>query len=214
MSEEAWDRLYRERREYHTSTERLERVIPLLKESGVRRVLDLGCGSGAHALALAREGFEVWGLDFSREALKLARERFERAGLKGEFVRADIYEPLPFKDGFFDAVVSFNVIHHNTLPRIRGLARELCRIIHQGGLLCATLKAWRPRSKLTPSEFIDERTYVPMEGPEKGVVHHYFNLREIRQTFKGFRLERWEWEPDRWWKRAYYLVVMRRKSRR
>ena len=71
-----WDRFFRKGE--FTSQEPtwgVQRFAAFLKGKGLRRVLDLGCGAGRHVLFLAREGFEVHGLDSSREALRITQER-------------------------------------------------------------------------------------------------------------------------------------------
>lgn len=67
------------------------------------RVLDVGCGPGRHALALARRGAEVTGVDISEEFVTLAREAAEAEGLRCRFEVADARAIT--LDGEFDAVV-------------------------------------------------------------------------------------------------------------
>jgi SAM-dependent methyltransferase len=68
------------------------------------RVLDLACGHGRMALALAGRGCKVTGLDLSPRSLRIARQAAERAGLEIEWVEADMRE-IP-AGAEFDAVVS------------------------------------------------------------------------------------------------------------
>ncbi len=70
------------------------------------RVLDVGTGSGAIALAIAEEhpGARVTAIDASEDALAVARENAARTGLPVELVRRDLFEGLP--EGPWDLVVS------------------------------------------------------------------------------------------------------------
>jgi SAM-dependent methyltransferase len=88
-------------------------------------VLDLGCGTGAHAVRLARRGFQVVAMDLSLHGVKAARERFRREGLRGSFVVADA-EHLPLKDAAVDTVWSSLLLHH--FPKLDRLPKELARI--------------------------------------------------------------------------------------
>ncbi|SDG89357.1 SAM-dependent methyltransferase [Roseospirillum parvum] len=72
------------------------------------KVLEIGCGWGAVAEALTRDGAEVVGLTLSREQLAFARQRLERAGLAG---RADLrLQDYRDADGQYDAIVSIEMI--------------------------------------------------------------------------------------------------------
>ena len=84
----------------------VERCLVLLAGRHRPRVLDVGIGSGAIALAVADEhpGADVTGVDASEEALALARENVERTGLPVELRRHDLFTGLP--PGPWDLVVS------------------------------------------------------------------------------------------------------------
>src|SRR5512133_217327 len=69
------------------------------------RVLDVACGSGNAALAAARCGCEVTGIDYVPELLDRGRERAAAEGLSVDFAEGDA-EALQFPDGAFDAVLS------------------------------------------------------------------------------------------------------------
>jgi release factor glutamine methyltransferase len=88
----------------------VERALALIEGLGTPRVLDLGTGSGAVALAIADEhpGARVLALDTSTNALELARENAEACGLEIELRRADIRDPIARDQiaGEFDLVVS------------------------------------------------------------------------------------------------------------
>lgn len=67
------------------------------------RVLDVGCGPGRHALALARRGIDVVGVDLSEDFIGLARESAAAEGLRARFVVGDVRD-LAY-DAEFDAVI-------------------------------------------------------------------------------------------------------------
>lgn len=79
----------------------IARVLRLKKGA---KILDLCCGPGRHSILLAKRGFEVTGLDFSREYLSQASVRARKAGVKVRLLRADMRK-LEF-NGEFDAVIN------------------------------------------------------------------------------------------------------------
>ena len=100
----------------------------LVEEGGLvgQRVLDIGCGTGRLALALAERGARVWGIDPSEEMLTEARANVDgKVALKHG--RA---EALPFKDVWFEAAVFRLVIH---LVERRGALGEAARVLAPGG---------------------------------------------------------------------------------
>lgn len=84
----------------------VERALALLAGRDLPRVLDVGTGSGAIALAIADEhpGARVTGIDSSTDALSLAAENVARTGVAVELARHDLYDGLP--PGPWDLVVS------------------------------------------------------------------------------------------------------------
>jgi ubiquinone/menaquinone biosynthesis C-methylase UbiE len=105
-----------------------ELVDVLITEGDLRgrRVLDVGCGTGRLAVALAERGAKVWGVDPSDEMLARARET---AGPQVGF-KLGRAESLPFKDGWFERVVLRLVIH--LVDRGRAFP-ELARVLGPGG---------------------------------------------------------------------------------
>jgi release factor glutamine methyltransferase len=84
----------------------VDRALALVSGRERPRVLDVGTGTGAIALAIADEhpGAEVTAVDASAEALSLARENMERTGLPVTLVPWDLFQGLPA--GPWDLVVS------------------------------------------------------------------------------------------------------------
>jgi len=84
-------------------------ILVLAGDVAGLRVLDAGCGSGAHAAALVERGAIVSGCDLSEGLLEIARQRL---GDRVPLVRADLNAPLPYDDAQFDMVVSALALHY------------------------------------------------------------------------------------------------------
>jgi SAM-dependent methyltransferase len=104
-------------------------VAELIGEAAGRSVLDLGCGTGRHALRLASAGADVTAVDFSDGMLAEARRKPGSERIR--FVVHDLHDPLPMSDGTFDLVVSGLVLEHlRDLPAFFAEAR---RVLRPGG---------------------------------------------------------------------------------
>lgn len=151
------------------------------------RVLDLGCGAGRHLIYLGKGGFQVYGVDSSSSALQLAREWLESENLTAALTRGDMRQ-LPYPENFFGAVISIQVIHHNRLADIRKTVHEVERVLVPQGLLLLTVPVSQAEPS-TRSEEIEPGTFLPLNGPEKGLLHHYFSVAEFRATLADFEIE-------------------------
>jgi release factor glutamine methyltransferase len=103
----------------------VERALALLEGVAEPRVVDVGTGTGAIALALAQElpGARVTALDVSPDALALARENAERTGLDVELRQADAREGLP--GGPYDLVASNPpYVEADELPELQPEVRD------------------------------------------------------------------------------------------
>ena len=104
------------------------RIAAILAEVGARDVLDIGCGDGGLARALAARGHAVTGLDPAEAAIAAARARVPEA----RFV-VGAAEALPFAKASFDACVFLNALHHVPVPNMRTALAEALRVLRPGG---------------------------------------------------------------------------------
>lgn len=68
------------------------------------KIIDIGCGTGRHAIELTKRGYAVTGIDLSESQLKKARKKAERENLKIEFLKHDA-RSLPFENQFDVAIM-------------------------------------------------------------------------------------------------------------
>ena len=92
-------------------------------------VLDLGCGTGRHALGLATGGAKVHALDFSPAMLERARRKAE--GMNVVFQVYDLTTPLPFAAASFDGIVCGLVVDH--IADLAAFFREMRRVCRPTG---------------------------------------------------------------------------------
>jgi demethylmenaquinone methyltransferase / 2-methoxy-6-polyprenyl-1,4-benzoquinol methylase len=144
----------------HTMTAGLDRRWRRLTAEAVVRpgdaVLDACCGTGDLAIAAARSGGRVTGLDFSEPMLERARRKAPEL----EWIRGDLLE-LPFGDATFDvATVGFGV---RNVDDLQLALTELRRVLAPGGRI-GILEITRPRGPLAPFYRLWFDGIVPLLG--------------------------------------------------
>ena len=125
-------------------------VESLALPSGAR-VLDVGCGAGHTAIALAQRGFRVHALDATPEMIALVGQAARAAGVSHLTTGIGDVHALELADGRFDLVIALGVLPwlHS---EARGL-REMARVLRRGGWLIATTDNRSPLHRL-----LDPRT--------------------------------------------------------
>ena len=133
----AWD----EQREPAQVSEPPERIAELLKQrqhNPGEWVLDAGCGTGNYALAVARAGFHVLGIDFAAGMLSKARTKVTgEVAQRISFRQADLTRPLEIPETRFDHILSISVLQTVADPQFT--LGELRRVLKPGGSLVLSL---------------------------------------------------------------------------
>jgi ubiquinone/menaquinone biosynthesis C-methylase UbiE len=187
--------------------------------------LDLSCGTGNHALALAGRGFRVVGADMSEPMLRVARSRAARRGLELPLVQADA-GVLPFRPGAFGLVTLILGLEFMAEPG-RALS-EAHRVLRPGGRLVVAIlsrtapwtlwrrvkrllvpSVWRGAEFLSPSELRDLLASLGFADPQWRRAVHFLPLGGRGRA--GW-VERWEAIGARWMPAtaAFVAVSVRR----
>lgn len=120
---------------------RLAREIPFFEEEfarvGARTVLDVGCGTGQHAIRFAQAGLSVTAVDPSEDMLARARENIEAAGVDVKLLVGGFGSLRDVAPGPYDAVVSTGnaFIHVEGRRGAREALEDIAAVTRSGGLV-------------------------------------------------------------------------------
>lgn len=107
------------------SIARYKFCAPLVKG---KTVLDTGCGARQGPFIISESALKVFGLDISYAAIEYCSKNWHKDNVK--YIVSDA-KAIPFKNGSFDAVLSFEVIEH--IDNYESYLSEVSRVLRQGG---------------------------------------------------------------------------------
>jgi len=97
------------------------------------KILEVGSGTGTNIWYMAREGFDVYGVEGSMTAVEKAKRRMEGDALHATIIQGDILN-LPFQKENFDAVIDGDCLYCNSTEDTNKALSEIKRVLKSGGL--------------------------------------------------------------------------------
>lgn len=156
-------------------------------------ILDLGCGTGNHALILAKRGYKVTGIDRAVNMLEIASGKAEAADTCVEFIEGDITNIL--LDKKFDAVVSmFAVMSYQvTNAAIAAVCKQAKDALIPGGIF--VFDCWhgpgvfadKPTTRLKEVDSINGQKIIRFSEPEIDFINHI-----VKVNFRFWKIENGE----------------------
>jgi SAM-dependent methyltransferase len=178
-----WDDWHRT----HTSASRssnahtlVDEFVNLLPYSKDQRILEVGCGQGREAIALARMGLEVDALDLSPLAVALARENAQNAGVNVSIIEHDAAEPMPYDGHRFAGVFAHLSLHYFDEATTRKIFGELARVTVPGGGILFTVRSVHDRF-YGRGDQVDDNLFC-FEGHIRG----FFDKQHVRSVLAGW----------------------------
>lgn len=164
--------------------------VSLFEEHGVRRVLDAACGTGHHAIALSRRGFQVVGADLSSPMVDRARENASDAGVAATFAVAGLGEFSALGQSFDAAICLGNSLPHLlSAAALEGALADLAAVLRPGGLLVIQNRnfdqVWVARERFMPPQ-----SHRDAEG--EWIFVRFYDFHQETVTFNMLRLRRTE----------------------
>jgi ubiquinone/menaquinone biosynthesis C-methylase UbiE len=147
--------------------------------------LDLGCGGGRHAIVLARNNFDVYGIDFAEAAINIAEIEASSAGVSWHthFQVGDVLS-LPYEDGMFDVINDDGCLHHINPNDWQIYVQNVHRVIKKGGIL--RIKVFSKNCNYFKKYTVNNSSWVKLKDSN---YCYFFNDEELHLLFrKGFKL--------------------------
>ena len=161
-----------------------ERLGSVLALRGGERVLDVGCGAGALAYAVAPVAREVVAVDSDASMVEVARANAP-ANVRVELADG---ERLPFDDGEFDVAATLRTLHHTLHPG--RLVAELVRVTKPGGIVFVV-------DQLAPVDEEEARALNEFERARDASTSRVLPEHELRELFAQLGLNVVRAEVDR-----------------
>lgn len=188
----AWEQIFFKKGKFFENAHPdIDDIVKIFNKHNVKKVLDFGSGTGRHVVYLSKLGFDLTGIDISKTGIKICKEWLKHEKLEAKLICRDIFKTIPYPNGYFDAVISTQVIHHGKRSQIEKTIQEISRVVRPGGVMFITVppdKKFDPNKKGWKMKEIDKRTFLPLDGPEKGLVHYFFTKDELNNSFSGFNI--------------------------
>ncbi|MSU55043.1 MAG: class I SAM-dependent methyltransferase [Candidatus Taylorbacteria bacterium] len=191
MPKSVWDTIYKDYEKDGKAWASLKDgihplFISFLKQSkfGRKSVFDLGCGNGKYLEFLQKVGFEVSGIDSSPTAIRMAQKSL---GKNVKLKIADMYL-CEIPEGI-DLIISIAAIQHHTKPAIAKLVSRVYKSLSLEGNFFITFPRLSMASRwntFKDAKQIAPGTFVPIHGPEKGLVHSFYEKEELAKLFSNF----------------------------
>jgi ubiquinone/menaquinone biosynthesis C-methylase UbiE len=199
---QVWDNIYSQEHwvPQYPSDSVIRFVYTKCARWGGQKVLDLGCGGGRHSWFLAREGFDVCGIDFSKTGIERTQKLLERENLRGDF-RVSPVDNIPYDNNYFDVCISSGVLCCCTNKVIQQAVSELHRVLKPQGKALIVVRAdgelrQHIVSKIEHNTFlVDAKRHGGVAaGREKiNELVHYFDEDEVKSLFCKFEKLEVDW---------------------
>jgi ubiquinone/menaquinone biosynthesis C-methylase UbiE len=150
------------------------------------KILDVGCGGGRHVKLFAEQGFDVSGVDFSKEAITQAKKMLKRFNLSAELQQGDMTN-LPYEDNLFDGIISFGVFYYIDSAGMKKAIGELHRVLKKNGrALIQTRTA--DDYRFGKGRETGKNTFVLeiKETNERGMPIHFLTKEDVYEYYSKF----------------------------
>jgi SAM-dependent methyltransferase len=153
------------------------------------RILELGCGTGANVWFLAREGFDVCGIDGSASAIDRADRRLASEKLASNLKVGDVEAASSYFDGGFDAILDVACIQHNDYNSASAIVLGAYGLLKPGGAIFSMMLATESADFCTKVDGSGGHWVKVASGPgqeDRLLSCHLVTREQVAELFGGF----------------------------
>ncbi len=205
-----WDRMLAEHREMfgEAPSDPGRYAATMFQKDKAVPILELGGGQGRDTLFLARCGFQVTVLDYSKSGIEAIKTKAQETGLSDSVtvVHHDVREPLPFANDAFDGCYS-HILYCMALTttELEALSAEVRRVLKLGGLNTYTVRTTNDAHYGTGIHHGEDMYEVG------GFIVHFYNHEKIERLAKGFTFAAVDELEEGTLPRKLYQVTLRKE---
>ena len=166
-----------------------ELSAPFLKTLYGKKILDVGCGPGEYAALFEDYGYNITGIDFSREMIKICKKKVSKAKLI-----CDSFETHTFKEKF-DGLWVCNALHNMPAERRAKNILELISLLKPTGAIAITLR------------------YGTFKGFKSKLYFCYSTPNEIIHILKDSDLIHIKTTYNKWRGQNYFTIIFKKLQR-
>lgn len=140
---------------------------------------------------MANENIDTYGVDISKEGIEYTEKLLSDHNLKANLKVAGV-EKLPYKDNFFDGIISFGVLYYCTYDEIKSAVNEIHRVLKPNAKAFIVVRDIRDYRYGKGIE-IEKNTFLIQENDEtkcafneNGMKIHFFTKHEVEELFEDF----------------------------
>ncbi len=181
---EIWEKLFERKDKYGLVPDPFAvESLKWVKKIKAKKILDIGCGEGKDSIFFAKNGYEVFSLDFSSRAIKSCKEKAIKNKLQKLLhpIIHDISKPLKFENGTFDVVYAHLSLHYFDDKTTIKIFNEIRRVLKPGGLFLVKVKSIKDplygKGKKIESDMFDF-----------GHIRHFFSKKYLLSKLEGFKV--------------------------
>lgn len=157
------------------------RSYSLIKNKGLKILLDLGCGDGRDSIYFAKGGMKVTAVDFSRGGINILKRQINQKKIKNIAPVCCDVRKMKFKENSFDVIYAHLSLHYFNDKDTTKIFNKLHKILKKNGLLFIKCKSTED-ALYGKGKKIGENMYI------KGHLRHFFNKNYMKEKLRKFKI--------------------------